>query len=275
MKRDLADYLSPHDYFCCGSFGKPDNPYITAPVLSIGVSPTLDSDAKCSIGDVCSFDAAETESAYIGQTNAIVVSSFCGPHGLIWGMDLAHSTKERHPLLPDVIEKDGQEVIVYSADHLLEASKKLFGTVDEQRFPLWPGTHLPSALKTFYAKGPESLFTALAIGVPQDTNRYARIFMEDVGTLVTLDDNGRTEILKHLSGSVIRVANQQRIKLESIYISIRDRFVEKGETGCALASIPYFLLAKQAVPEWNKSSIFKMSIEEWEKKINKNYLYKQ
>lgn len=276
FSRDINDYLSPHDYFCSGSFGKADQPYVTAPVLAVGVATKVEvKNANSFINGVCSFDAAETENAFIGQTNAIVVSSFCGPHGIIWGIDVAVAPKERNPFLKKTTNQGNKEIDIYSARPLLDASKKLFGTVDEKRFPLRPGTHLPSALKTHYADGPQTLFTALAIGIPEDPAKDARLFMEDVGTLSAPDAKLKSDVLGHLCDSVVKVADQQRVMLKHIYAEIETREIKKGETGCALASIPYFLLAKKAAPGWRKSALFGMGLKEWERKTDGNYLHQQ
>ena len=272
---DKTKIIGSHKKHCTGALGSHDAPYVTAPILAIGSSPMFGIEKPCEVERICSFDAAETENTYIGQTNAIIVSSFCGPHGSVWGLDLASAKglEQAHPLLPHPMELEGENIPIYSAEPLLNAAERLFGTVDARRFPLYPGTHLPAALKTSYAEGPNHLFTMLAIGIPQDPTKNARLFMEDVGVIdEELTDERRARMLSHLSRSVVRVAKQQRVPLKAIYIGLRDRFIEEGNMGCALASIPYFILAKDAVPDQDATILQNISLDDWEEKTQENFL---
>ncbi len=307
----MIDYLShcagPYGQHCAGWFGPAHHPYLAAPVLAIGVSRVSAAVGGVSTADeIRSFDAAEVAEAYLGQTNAIAVSSFCGPHGLIWGLDLvpAAGLNRQHPLAPPLmpsagqrsggqshccgvlpqksgqspsslsVSSDARQVAVLDLDPLLQASRSLFGTVDGRRFPLWPGSHVPTALRTFCDKGPAHLFSAIAIGVPADRRRDARCFVEDVGTLPSdgNDDQRRAAALQRLVSTVLRVAEQQRIVLESVYCGVRDRVLARGEFGCALAAIPYFLLAKHAVPGADPASLADCSLLDWTDRVKAHFV---
>ena len=87
-KKILESSLSPYDLYCLGY--PQQNGYITAPVLSIGVAKETFSHVGSKVLDsIIAYDRAETQETYICQINMIIVSSFVGPQGLIWGYDLA------------------------------------------------------------------------------------------------------------------------------------------------------------------------------------------
>ena len=65
----------------------------------------------------------------------------------------------------------------------------------------------------------------------------ACVFMEDVGTINNLTDNGKkkmkNEIINNMVSSVLEVGRNQEVRYEKIFIDIVDRDIKKDEIGCA------------------------------------------
>jgi histidine decarboxylase len=214
------------------------------------------------LDEINAFDLAEVKNFNMGQINMIVVSSFSGPKGLIWGVDICK--------VPTRMNRYGinlKDVEVYDLDSLIDSLKRLFGTIDEPRFPLLPGSHVPCASKSIYREGPGILYSALAVGIAENRNN-ACLLMEDVGGLSLTENIGMQEkkIATRLTNSVLEIGNNQKYSFSKIFVGVKTIKLSKGETGCALVACPYFLLAKKAfIKGYHLKSL---PLEKWEKMQN-------
>jgi histidine decarboxylase len=284
------NYLSSYDHYCAG-YGNADNQgsgYILAINLNIGKSQIQFRHPGSDMLDkINAFDMAEAVGAYIGQINMITVSSFCGPQGMIWGLDIA-----RHPDLENLDKlhitdvkdwKKNTSVPVFSAEPLVKSAMALFGQVHEQRFPLLPGSHVPCATKNITQKGPVHLYCAIGIGIPEDRSRSACLFMEDIGELTMSLTNKefletyKQTVLSQLAKSVVAIGSNQRVRYKEIYVAMGEVAVDGGEMGCALIAAPYFCLAKRALPAGlhGVEDLRTVSLSAWEKQVGDHFLYKQ
>jgi histidine decarboxylase len=239
---------------------------IGAVLSTAAVSGTLKLPASPVLSSILAFDAAERASAYIGQINMSVVSSFCGPGDLIWGYDLARPDN----LLADArpIELAGQHAQVYRLDPVLEATSALFGTAEARRFPLRPGSVVPCAACHVERRGPRHIYCGLAIGIAAHRDRDACVLMEDVGEFASDRARNSTqlvaEILDDLARSVLFVGLQQHVQYREIFVGMRHLQVSDGEVGCALVACPYFTLAQGAIPAGGAERLSEMSLADWD-----------
>lgn len=253
--------LSPYDNYCVGyeNPGVEGTGYLMA--LNIGVGKVKErwSHAGSEILDkTLAFDTAEVEGANLGQINMITVSSFCGPEGKIWGLDLAVAPRLRAKKLGLV-----ERVPYYDAEPLLIASKALLGTVEVPKFPFLPGSHVPCASKLVSVRGNAVLYAAIAVGVPKNRREAACLMMEDVGAI---GGQVSSEILQSLAESVIEVGRNQRVKYREIFTGIKTIEVSLGEVGCALVAAPYMAIAQGAV-RVEKEKLRNMSLKEWQNSV--------
>lgn len=232
--------ISPYEKYCIG-YQNPEvkgSGYVMTLAIGVGKTKNELSHSGSQVLDITNaFDRAEVEETNLGQTNMITVSSFCGPQGKIWGLDIARAKNLYDSQLFSI-----ENVSVYSAKPLLNATKELFGTVDQPKYPLLPGTHIPCATKNIAKKGPTTLYAAIGVGVPDERNKHACLMMEDVGELGILDE---TEILKRLAQSILEVAHNQKVKYTKIFATLKTIEVGENETGCALVAAPYIALASK------------------------------
>lgn len=247
---------------CEGFFACSDNNrYILGICLSIAKQKIkLSHPGSKNLDSINAFDLAEVSQANIGQTNMIKVSSFCGPKGLIWGLDLAIAQKEEDACPPQF-----GDMKIFELAPLEEAFKKLTGTVEAPRFPFLPGSHVPCAFKNISAQGEKIIYSALAIGIPENRRTQACLLMEDIGEvplgnydIIKFNKNIRLKLIK----SILEIGKNQKIRYKEVFLGIKELYVGKDEVGCALVASPYLLLAQNAIPQ-NKN-ILKLSLEEWE-----------
>ncbi len=87
----LEKSISPYEKYCdgYGNTKSSGNSYLLGFVLSTGkTKKQFYHDGSKMLDEINAFDIAETKGPYIGQINMSIVSSFCGPQGLIWGYDI-------------------------------------------------------------------------------------------------------------------------------------------------------------------------------------------
>jgi histidine decarboxylase len=219
------------------------------------------------------FDLAETGAANIGQINMMIVSSFCGPKGLIWGYDVCKAVKEINKWNIAYINSAGEEVKIYAIENLVNAFKKLTGTIEEPRFPFLAGSHVPCASKQITIEDEGTIYTALGIGIPEDREKNACLLMEDIGTIpsdVEDIEEYKKEIVKNVVKSIFKIGDIQKIKYKEIFIGIKEIKVGKGEIGCALVAAPYFTLASDALPKQKK--LHDLNINEWERLVSDKFI---
>lgn len=268
--------LSEHDYYCEGCLNQ--NSYIAGVVMGVGVfKETFTHAGSKKLDSIVAFDRAEVETAYIGQINMIEVSSFCGPGSFLWGHDLAK--KDDIPL-PDYYSKElvkefaAKGIKIKNIENLVEATTALFGTNNARHFPLFPGSHVPCAVKTLTKSGPTHLYGAIAIGIPENREKNACLFMEDVGEFTNRDGVLKWSLqrrLEEITKSILEIGKNQHINYKEIFVGIKSKEIKANEVGCVLMCIPYFLLAKKAFD----NNIFNKDLNEWAESKKDFFLCKQ
>ena len=262
----VKNFLSNEKKYCEGFFANSNKGnYFLGVNFSVAKAPIKFCHHGSEILDyINAFDLAEIKEANIGQINMIQVSSFCGPKGKIWGIDACFTPKQK---LNIKIKEKGAEIPIYDIKQLKIAFTDLLGTIENPRFPFLPGSHVPCAVKNIIVRGNKNIYSALAIGIPEDRIKNACLLMEDVGYIPKeyYSKKYKDNILKNLVYSVLEIGKNQNIKYKEVFIGISNLEVNKGEIGCALVACPYFLLAQEANPK--KNSVFKLTLSEW-KKIN-------
>lgn len=262
----IESSLSPYDNYCLGYTG--EGGYFVALVMAIGVfKRTLSHAGSVILDSIVAYDRAETAETYLGQINMQIVSSFCGPQGLIWGYDVAAENEtEVTPLLGK--EKIGRfsGVKIRNGTNLRRAAKELFGTKDDLHFPFLPGTHVPCAGRFLFEQGPINLYSAIAIGIPENRSRSACLLMEDVGRLDKINPEIKQEVIQRAIESVFEIGRNQEISYKEIFVDFVSREINSEEIGCALVAMPYFHLAKKAFTKY----LSQHTLREW-KEDRKHY----
>lgn len=266
--------IGPFDKYCDG-YGNPGASglgYICALTLDIGM---VEQDMDTVLNGIVSYDRAEAQGAYIGQINMLVASSFCGLNGALWGYDLARadaSAPGAATALFNVARHDGKKIPVYSADPLLDAAARLFGTNEKRRFPLLPGSHVICAAKEYTSPGPKYIWCAIAISIAEDRRVDSCLFIEDAGEAAAENSDGMAafadELLRKIAKCAVRCGEDNNALYKEIWISRRIKWIPEGKVGCALVAAPYLVLAKDAVPDGKPEELLKMTLTEWENKIS-------
>jgi histidine decarboxylase len=276
--RTLKGAVSPYVRYCdgYGNSGSSGNNYILGLTIGVGVKDVLFSHKGSQILDeISAFDLAETDGPYIGQLNMSNVSSFCGPNGLIWGYDLARNEdrniKPSASMFGKTYSYKGAEIIVHDAMTIVEASERLFGTVDVRRYTLFPGSHVPFAGRNIKISRPGTAYAAIAIGIAKNRQRDACLLMEDVGILECADFvTNRETVLSNLIRSILEIGANQRVEYSECFVGMKNCKVKDGQVGCALVAAPFFTIAKDAVVKNNNGKadfqrMTKTTLEEWSK----------
>ena len=259
----LKNTISPYDQYCSGYGG--DGPYLVALVIGQGIfTKTFSHTGSNLLDSIVAYDRAEIDGAYIGQINMITVSSFCGPQGLIWGYDIGKTECPPISFLSDKDLAPFSGITIRNGAALHNAAKMLFGTNTDRHFPLLPGSHVPCAGKFRYFEGPTSIYSAAAIGIPNNRETNACLFMEDVGEFTFMNgDNGANQMIRKLTvnmiQSVLEIGRNQRVEYKEIFVDINYRNVKSGEIGCALVAAPYFHLARNAYD----NNLISLDLENW------------
>jgi len=275
-EKNLKEAISPYNQYCDGfkSPGGNGKSYISSLILSIGKTPkTFSHKGSIILDSILAYDNAEISSAYIGQINMTIVSSFSGPNGLIWGYDLAKTSnlKKKHHLIPSFLKHKGRKVYIYDVQPLLEASLQLFGSNKKKHFPFLPGAHVPCAGRHLVINGPAHIYSAIGIGIPKNRSKSASLLMEDVGKLNTLGvEKSKKEILKNIAESILIIGKNQEIVFKELFVGLKNKKIGKNEIGCGLVVMPYFTLARKAVVDNNPKKMMKISLRQW-KKLSKSF----
>lgn len=264
----LLNSISRYEDYCDGyiSSNNPTGNYILGTVLSVGKDKVKFSHSGSAVLDeINAFDLAESNDAYIGQLNMSIVSSFCGPQGLILGYDiLGNENNFAKDNLYKTFDYKGEKINSYHVKYLSSATRSLFGTVDNQKFPLKPGSHVPFASKNIKAFGPKKLYAGVAMGIPEDREKHACLIMEDCGVLA----EDKESIMDNLCKSIFQIGENQRIKYTEIFVGIKTLKIEADEVGCALVAMPYFVIAQKAITH-SISEFVNISLNDWKQTHNK------
>jgi len=280
---NLANSVSTYNNYCegYGNSGASGNSYILGLSLGIGVADkSLSHEGSGVLDQIDAFDLAEIDGPYIGQLNMSIVSSFCGPQGAIWGYDLAkhpeiYQLPERQSF-PNIVEAFGKTLPIYDAHKLISATQKLFGTVDNRRFILRPGSHVPFASKNIKISTPGWVYAGIAIGIPVNRDRDACLLMEDTGEVkgdLINNPNFEDDLLARLGKSIIKVGINQKVEFEKCFVAVKYAEVKENQVGCALVAAPYFTLAKDAIPKtitgFDFQRLLDLNLDQWEDSNNK------
>lgn len=259
--RILRGVLGPARDYCSGAGFAPGDCYLTAPTINIGVAPCLPAvGGSASLNHIMAYDRAEVGGAYLGQTNMVAVSSFCGPNGLLLGHDLLWVEAVPHALAP------ASALPVYDMAALERAAVALFGTAGAPRFPLMPGELVPCAYKIHAVEGEGVVWGALAVAIARDRRRHADLFMEALGGAQgrgLVADHELAGIVDRLVRSVRQVGGNLGVDYERIYVGVSQAAVPAGHAGCALTAVPYFKLARGAVPTADPADLAGLSLDAW------------
>jgi histidine decarboxylase len=267
--------ISPYDQYCVGYSGQGN--YLTALVMGAGVFKKTFSHSGSEVLDkIMAYDQAEIAEAYIGQINMSIVSSFCGPQGLIWGYDLAKKEDISLPaFLPTFqVQKEFEGVKLKNGENLRKAATALFGTNEERHFPFLPGSHVPCAGRTYIKSGPTILYGAIAIGIPEDRGKAGCLLMEDVGEITASEGiigPIKEKLMFNAIKSAMEVGKNQKIKYQEVFIDFITKKIEPDEMGCVLVAMPYFLLAREAFNE----GLLNQNLKEWIENSQKYFLCNQ
>jgi histidine decarboxylase len=256
---DISKAVSPYKNFCLG-YGNSEtsaNSYLVGLTFGVGKSRiTLNHEGSKNLDEINVFDIAEASGAYMGQINMVTVSSFCGPMGAIVGYDIFRQNKlfKAHRFFPEgkiLFRKN--KIPVFSASPLVEATKKIFGTVDDRKFPIIPGSIVPCATKDIVKEGPVHIYSGFGVGIAKDHKKDAHLFMEDKGEIPLhvqgeeIEFEYKHKILENIAKSIVEIGKNQRVFYKEILVEMVDVIVQPGEIGCALVAAPYFTLAKNAI----------------------------
>lgn len=249
-ERILVSARSPYPDHCIGHWG--GGGFLIAIILAQGTVPRRFTHAGSdTLDEIVAYDKAEAMTAHAGQVNMITVSSFLGPEGLLWGYDVA---KVDLPV-PDVLfASDFAEfsgVDIRSGEDLRRAARELFGSATQPRLPFLPGAHVACVARHRCYTGPTTIYSAGAIGMPEDRATAACLLMEDVGQLDGVQDetthrSSRRRLLLNIIRSVVEVGKNQHVRYREIIADVTVSAVAAQEVGCALVAAPYFKLAGRA-----------------------------
>lgn len=267
----ISSSLSPYDNYCVGYAGK--GGYFTALAMGIGrFKKTFTHLGSRILDAIIAYDRAEIADSYLGQINMQIVSSFCGPQGIIWGYDVASPKEINTPLqLQEARHREIKQTKIKSGEFLRKAATALWGTNDARHFPFLPGTHVPCAGRFQIIEGPGHLYAGIGIGIPEDRARNACLLMEDVGILSQISHSIKEKILLDLAQSVLEVGRNQKIVYKEIFVDFVNREIKGDEIGCALVVMPYFHLAKKAFHK----NLAQQTLEEWIQNSETHFLSNQ
>lgn len=277
---NLDEAIGPFEKYCDG-YGNPGasgKGYFVGLMFGIGKTKIrFEHEGTSLLDNINAFDKAEVMDVNIGQINMTQVSSFCGPIGKIWGYHVLKPKKfEPHKYFPKGSLKVGSSYIpIYSASPIVDATRSLFGTIDDKRFPLLPGSHVPCAGKHITEKGPRHIYCGFALGIAKNQEQNANLFMEDLGDIpiyikgTEVEVEYREKILENLAKSVLAIGENQGVRYKEIFVEMQDVVIQPDEIGCALVAAPYFTLAKSAIPQRGINMLESISLSEWEKGIKK------
>jgi histidine decarboxylase len=267
--------VGPFDDYCdgYGNVGASGLGYVSVLKLETG---KVRADMDDILEGIVSYDRAETQGTYVGQINMVAASSFCGLNGAVWGYHLAKDERIAAGSIEPLFHRergDGVDIPVYSVEPLLDAGRRLFGTVDDKRFRLLPGSHVNCAVKNHTVMGPTSIWSAIGLAMAEDRESDSNLFVEDAGDAPHLQsDEDRVayldRLMKNMATSIVRCGDNSKVKYEKVFLGYATEWIPEGHVGCALTCAPYAVLAKKAVPAEGAVSMLNMTVSDWEKSVS-------
>lgn len=256
VKKILETAISPYEEYSegYGNIGASGNGYILGVTLAAtAVKRQFTHVGSQMLDEINAFDTAETHGPYIGQINMSTVSSFCGPQGLIAGYDILNSDffneKEQVEFISTQL---GIDMPVYDIKPLIRATEYIFGTNQNRKYILRPGSHVPCANKVIKADKPSYIFSSIAVGIAKERETSACLLMENVGVIYDLDIDLKKveiEIKDALARSQIQVGLNQKVEYERVYAGVTFARVLDDQVGCALVAAPYFTIPRKLANE--------------------------
>jgi len=260
----LSRAIGPWPTRCAGYPPTSVGGYVAAPML-IAVTRPIDTRLSADGDDAVTVNLAR-ETVGLAEVNATPAPRWCGPSGLLTGVDLL-----RPPSPPDrlttLVGDSGASVPVFYLDPVIAAAGALLGT-----FPVFPGEHTPCMQFHGLVEGPAVVGAVLAIGIPEDRRGEAAVFMETVitdrkpsaaalpaGPLGTSDLADRAE---QAAWSVLVVGVQGGRRYREIYVGAAAVPVLPGWKGTGMVAVPYLRLPVAAVPV-PAEMMLEMPLPEW------------
>jgi histidine decarboxylase len=271
---EIKNAVSPYLEYCTG-YGNPGasgDSYVCGLAIASATAPIMFGAENNNLLDkINAFDICETKGPYIGQINMITVSSFCGLQGGLVGYHFLSDFDENADFLFEA-EHANKRVPVYSARCIYDATKAIFGTVNNRKFPLIPGGHIPCANKAIEVFGQKKIYSAIAIGIAEDRTKNANLFMEDVGEIGNTElqsiESEKRVILDNVARSILQVGENQNVRFTKILSLVDITNVNDGDVGCSLVAAPYFNLARGVLPVgYNWDDLRQMKLLDWEKLV--------
>jgi len=217
------------------------------------------------LDDTVTMDLAQ-ERAGIGQINSMPVHSWCSPAGLLAGVDMLRPAAPpgRFATLPG---DGGNSVPVWFLDPVTDATAALLA-----RFPVFPGTHTPCAQFHRCVEGPAIAGAALAVGIPEDRETSAVLFMEQIITTRLapgaglppgpLDTADLADAAFQAARSILAIGQHAGRRYREIYAGATGVPVPPGWKGTGMVAIPYLLPAAGAVPA-APGAMLEMTLPQW------------
>jgi histidine decarboxylase len=257
---NCAGYLNP---------GATGLGYIATLTLSVG---KVKADMDIGLEGIVSYDRCEADDAYIGQINMLTASSFCGMNGAVWGYDLARADDLTETRLSTLRRHDGIDIPVYSAQPLLDAAYRLFGSQSQRRFNLLPGAMVVCANKSWTTLAPPgkttTVWCAIALAIAEDRGKDANLFIEDASDTATTGPRSLDDLVQNIAKSILRCGADQGVLYKEVFVGHKSIEVDEGTIGCALTCAPYVTLPKSAIPHGKPAStLLDLTISEWEKEM--------
>jgi histidine decarboxylase len=110
------------------------------------------------------------------------------------------------------------------------------------------------------------------VAIAEDRTKDAHLFIEDVGEAIPAANESDREfyldrLLEKIALSILRCGDNSQVNYKEIFIGCKHAWIEAGYVGCALACVPYLVLARQAVPPAGPASLTSLTLTEWEKAV--------
>lgn len=276
--------IGPFKSYCAG-YGNPGSSglgYVSVVTLHTGKisreenkNLRIEGQDEQGLGGTVAFDRAEASGGYIGQINLIVATSFSGLNGVVWGYDIAKADVSAQVKEKTISQKVG--IDVYPIEPILDAGRRLLGRdPNDQRFPILPGAHVTAAHKEKVAIGPKTVWTGIGLAIAKNRENCSNLFMEVCGEYdeATADDTPEERlenVRESIARSVLKVAENQHVEYEKVFIGVKSQKLDEGEVGYAMATALYILLAKEAVPASSPAKLLDMTISQWEEDVKEKF----
>jgi hypothetical protein len=233
--------------------------------MIIAVTRPIDKRLSADGDDAVTVNLAR-EAVGLAEVNSTPSPRWCGPFGLLTGVDLL-----RPPSQPDrlttLVGDSGGSVPVFYLDPVIAAARALLGT-----FPVFPGEHAPCMQVHGLAEGPAVVGAVLAIGIPEDRRGEAAVFMEAIITdrkpsaaalpAGPLDTSDLADRAEQAAWSVMAVGGQGGRRYREIYVGAAAVPVLPEWKGTGMVAVPYLRLAEAAVPV-PAEMMLEMPLPEW------------